>query len=418
MRARRAGAPRTRSTARLGAGCGAIAVGVLLALLAAFAPAAGASFAQIRAEVGCDRQVRWSASAGTEGTDVDRTHDAVRVERRYGDGPWEPVGPDVSFDPANRFTAQGSFALPEDVDAVALRVQPTGPWASGSPPGDARYGEARLPDACAAAPIAVTRRFDCDVEGLVIVARSLAEHPLPLDVRIDDSVVHSAELAAGSTSEVVLPLLGGSESRLGVDSGEVRLVDDVIRSECDPRTERTAVGVLRRCTPGTGVLTARGGVAESRVDVLVGGELVARESLPAEAALRRVFSVADPSAPIEVSVDGQRAALGPLGPCDSPVAGVLQCSGDGAGPCTDPVPLDAAAAEQPGDRALTDPASSVGIESLPSTGPLQRAVLLAAAALLLVVGGGAVVASDRSIREVSLLQSSVDQYRQRWWSDR
>lgn len=397
-------------------GCAAVVVGLLLGMVAAFAPAAGAAFAQVRAEVGCDRVVRWTASASPDGSSEERTHESIRVDRRFGDGDWEPVGPNVSFGPTNDFSAGGSFPLPDDASSVALRVLPVGPWASGAGAGAERFAETRVPEACAAAPIAVTHRIDCAANLLVVSGRSLADRPLPLDVRVDGATAHASQLDGGTTTEVVLPIAAGSDTQLTVDSGEVRLFGGQVRSDCT--TGRSSVGVLRRCTPMSGVLSAQSGPAPTKVDLVVGGELVLRQDVPAGTAIRHAFSVADPATPVEVSIDGRPVAVGPLGACDAATAGLFACTDDASVPCTDPVPTT------PSDADASAVVPSAGTESggdgpatLPATGPLQRAVLLLAAGALLMVGGGAVVFSDRSIREVSLLQHSVDHYRQHWWSE-
>ena len=127
-RARRAPCGAERGSAR----GSPVVLGLVLVVLAAVAPAAGANYARVEASVGCDRVVTWRgerlerrrprSSARTSGC-------AVRVppgrRRRSMDG---PPARRAASPPTTTTASPGSFELPDGVDAVELRVTARSPW--------------------------------------------------------------------------------------------------------------------------------------------------------------------------------------------------------------------------------------------------------------------------------------------------
>ena len=235
MRTRRRGRRRATGPVRLGARI-AVVAGVLLVVVSALAPPAGANFPRIEATVGCDRVVTWRASASGEGSDEQRTNTRVVVEYRAdADQPWRAAGQPGAFLPEDDFAFGGSFDLPEGTDGVQLRVRTLVAWGSGQqgdPAGDERFATAELPGGCERAPLTVAQQLDCDAGAVTVRTEDVGDRAATASVLVDRVEARRLEIAAGGSAELVVPVLAGRATRIAV-----RVGDDVLSDEPEPALE-------------------------------------------------------------------------------------------------------------------------------------------------------------------------------------
>lgn len=420
MSGRRRGRTR-RSRSRPGAAAlVAVVVGAVLVVLSAIAPPAGANYARIDAAAGCDRVVTWQASASSEGTDDERTNERVVVEYRAAQSraPWQPAGPEGSFDARNGFAFGGTVELAEGVDAIELRVMPLvswGPDRDGDDPGEARFALARVPDGCASAPLVATQALDCATGAVTVSARNVGEQPVRAQVLVDEVAVRTLELAPQAAQELIVPVLAGRATRIAVRAGDFVVSDQVQAAGCAPDGPRAVV--LERCGAPVGrlVVLASGGGEPMRTEVTVRGSTVVDTPVAAGSVLQRTLDVPEQALPVEVRLDGVVGAAGSAGGCDGPVAGLLSCGTAAGLPACDLSVTRPAPVEAPPE--LPPPLQVDRDNVLPSTGPAQRAIGLGLGGVLLLGGGAALAARDRRRPVPSVLASVLAPYRQRWWDD-
>lgn len=382
--------------------------GVILAVLVLTIAPAAASYPQIRAEVGCDHVVRWTASAAPSEDPAERTNAAVEVARLGADGEWVGLGEPVAFDESNDYTASGSFVLESRATSVRLRVtalQGWGPGGSAGAPGEPRYATARVPEGCDDVPVAVSHRLDCATSAvdLDVSARPGEVDPgerRPLRVRVDGVVVRS--IPVPEPSELRVPIAPGTDSRVQVDWDRISLVDVEVGSGCDDDTPRGVV--IERCGPGSAVL-AVAAPQGSRVDLRVGGQLALREPVPAGDRLVHYLALPPEPAPVEILIDDAAVGVGTIGGCDAPVAGVASCP---SGDCP--------SAPEPSATGSTDGSHDDG-DSLARTGPWERAVVGLIAAGLLLGGGAALYTAERFRPTHRSSWAAIAPYRQTWWDE-
>lgn len=423
MRRRRGGAHRSsRGAVRLGARA-TIAVGVLLMVLAVLAPAVGANYARIDASAGCDLAVSWTASASADGSDDERTNVRVQVEYRPLDedgraqGSWRSAGPVGEFSPENDFRFSGSFTLDPPVTGAELRVRPLVPWGpgrDGDEPGDPRFAKAEVPESCEDQPLVASQQLDCDAGLVQVTARNVGSDDLVAQVTVDGVTVRDLELAAGGDGLLTVPLLDGRPTRVAVRAGDVVASDQEQEATCD--ADAPAAVVVERCGGAAtqAVVLARGGDAEVLAQVRVDDAVVNRAPIVAGETLQRAIELPDGGAPVEVTLDGSPAAVGEVGGCDGPVAGLLSCGTAGRAACVDESAPPAVDAPPPPPPPLTVELDGA---TLPRTGPWERALALLLGGALLVGGGLALAGRDRTRPAPSALGEALDPYRQRWWDE-
>jgi hypothetical protein len=414
-RARRSNRAGTTIVARL-----AIVVGLLVMVFGVVAPAVGANYARIQATAGCDGAVSWQASASTEGTAEERTNERVLVEyRALGDGSgtsggWAAAGPVGSFDPDGDFRFSGTFTLPPDAAGAELRVTPQvawGPDRDGDAPGDPRFARVEIPASCEDLPLAVAQQLDCDDGVVQVSVRNVGDAATEAELTVDGAVVRTLDLAAGADTLVTVPILDARATQVVVRAGELVASDQVHGADCEVRGP--AAVVLERCGVATpqAVVLARGGSAETVVQLRVQGAIVHRSNVAPGATLQRTLELPEGESEVEVTLDGEQAAVGDVGGCDGPIAGLLSCGTAGRPSCA------ASSAAPPPVEAPPPPPPSLTIEleDLPRTGPWERALVLLLGGALLGGGGLALAARDRSRVRPSELAAVLAPYRQRWW---
>jgi hypothetical protein len=414
-RARRSNRAGTTVVARL-----AMVAGLIVVALAVVAPAASANYARIQAGAGCDGAVTWQASASDEGTAEERTNVRVLVEYRVLDesgtaaGGWAAAGPVGAFDPEGDFRFSGTFTLPSGATGAELRVTPQVAWGSsqdGDPAGDPRFARVEIPSTCEDLPLAVAQQVDCDSGVVQVSVRNLGESVTAAELTVDGATVRALELAAGGDALITLPVLDARATQIVVRSGELIASDQVHGSDCEARGP--AAVVLERCGMATplAVVQARGGDAESVVQLRVAGAIVHRSNVAPGATLQRTLELPDGGSDVEVTIDGEQAAVGTVGGCDGPIAGLLSCGTAGRTACT------ATSGAPPTVEAPPPPPPSLTIEleDLPRTGPWERALALALGGTLIGGGGLALAARDRARPRPSQLAAVLAPYRQRWW---
>lgn len=405
---------RPRAAARI-----AIVAGAALVTFGLFAPSAGANYARVDARAGCDRVVTWRASASVEGTDEQRTNERVLVDyrERGSDDVWSPAGPQGSFDAANDFSFSGSFDLPDGVDAVEVRVRPVarwGPGQDGDEPGGPRFAITEVPAGCQGQPLAATQQLDCARGAVVVEARNVGGAPLDAEVVVDRVVARELQIGAGSSAELVVPVLPGRPTQIEVRGGQFVASDQLQGGECEVPGP-TAV-VLERCGAPAGrlVVLATGGGRRVEAAVQVRGSTVDRAEIPAGTTLQRTLEVPATAVAVEVTLDGQVAAAGLTGGCDGPVAGLLPCGTAGRASCD----LTATRPTTPPPPPPPPPPLQIdGGPLLPHTGPAQRAIGLLLGGALVLVGGVSLAARDRRRPVRSLLAEAIAPYRQPWWDE-
>jgi hypothetical protein len=393
-------------------------------LLATLAPAAGANYGRISARVSCDRTVNWTASASTDGTAEERANARVLVEyRSVSDGralgDWSATGPEGRFDRANDFEFSGSFRLPEDADAVDLRVTPLARWGpdgSGDPPGDSRYGRAALSPKCADQPVVVEIAEECATGGARVTGRNVGDVPVTATVAADGVALRDMRIEPGATDEITVPALEGTTTTISVRAGDFVVAESVIEPSCG--NSGPAAVVLERCSARQGVVLATtGDRTGGPVEVRVGGTIVHRADAEAGQTLQRTLELPDTGeAPIEVSIDGTPHASGTIGGCEGPVAGVVTCGIPGRADCG---ATGAGTAPPLPPPPPPPPAATIELDEplLPRTGPWERAIALFIGGGLLLAGGAAIATTDRRRPTPSPISEALAPYRQQWWDE-
>lgn len=405
------GARRTSVAARL-----VVAFGLVVMLLGLMSPAAGANYARIEAAAACDRIVTWRASSSVEGTDDERTNSSVVVDYRAteGDRRWRSAGPEGEFNASNDFEFSGSFALPDEVDEVEVRVRVRSRWGAGedgAEPGDPRFTRTKVPSECEGRPLVATQRLDCASGSVGIKATNAGQTQMTAEVVVDRVVIRSLPLEPGTSQELVVPILVGRATPIAVRT------DGFVASQRSLGANCTVPGptavVIERCgaTPGRLVVLATGGESAVDADIVVQAATVDSSSIAADSTFQRTLELDPGAVPVEVLLDGQVAAAGETGGCDGPVAGLLSCGTAGRGPCDLSVTRAVPPPPPPPETIQADD------QSLPVTGPTRRATLLLLGGTLLAVGGLSVSAHQRNRPEPPLLGPALAPYRQRWWDD-
>jgi len=368
----------------------AVLVGQVLVGAAVFASPAGANYARIDATVGCDRTVDWTASASTDGDAEERTNPRVLVEWRpvdAGDDAWESAGPAGRFEAGNDFSFTGRVELPDGVDEVDLRVQPDAPWGDGAETGAPRFSRAAVPAVCDEVAVAVRFDADCSSGTASVDLRALDDDTWDVAVAVDRVVVRDLEVDSAGTV-LVVPVLSGRSTGIRVTADDLVLADRAVGGNCD--ADAPMAVVLERCGPGDAVVQAFA-PAEAELRVRAEGTIVTTATL-GSGTVQRTLDLPSTEVGIEVEIDGETAAAGPVGGCDGPIAGLTACGGDRA-PCSHVG--DDAAANDPGPPPPPPPTQQIELdpaEGLARTGPWERALTLALGGLLL-AGGGLVLSS-------------------------
>ena len=407
---------RTRIGARL-----AILTGVAVVLAALVAPGAAANYARITATAGCDRVVSWQASASSEGTDAERTNRRVQVQYRATDtGPssWTDAGPEGSFSAEGGFAFSGSFPLPDGVDAVEVRVQPLARWgpdADGAEPGGPRFATASVPAACRSTPLAARATADCGRGDVAVRASNVGDRTVDAEVQVDGMLARSLPLNPGADAELSVPVLAGRSTRVTVRAGN--LVAAQVDAGADCPAPAVGAVVNERCggEPGRLVVLAGGGGEPAQLEVRVRGTTVDRAAVAAGTVVQRTLEVPAQELPVEVLVDGRPAAVGLVGGCTGPVAGLLGCGTTGRPACD--LSATRPAAPPPPPPPPPPLTAEQGGPELPRTGPAQRAVALLLGGALFLVGGVTLAARDRREPVTSLLDEAVSPYRRPWWDE-
>ncbi len=418
MARRTVGPPGTRSTARKWRARACVLVGLACVLFAVVAPSAGAAYARLSAEAGCDRVVEWTASASTDGSDDERTNTDVVVEyRETDDGSSWIVAGRGAFDADSDFSFSGSFEMPDDADAVELRVSPRADWGpdgDGDSPGEPRFATAAVPEACQAQSLDLDVREDCASGGALVEVTNLGGDTETAEVVVDRVAVRRITLPGRDSASLLVPLLDDRDTRVEVRNGDIELADRTFRGACD-RPGPSAV-VVERCGARQAVVLAGTDGSDTRtVQTRVDGVIVNRSEMTSSRELQRTFELpSDGAVDVEIEIDGTVVAEGPVGGCDGPVAGLVHCGGDGRPPCG----TAAGANEVP---APPPPPESLNIEvtdsALPLTGPWERGIVLALGGLLFTAGGLALLGHERGRPRPTPIADALDPYRQRWWND-
>lgn len=414
-RARRSNRAGTTVVARL-----AMVVGLIVMGFAVVAPAAGANYARIQAGAGCDGAVTWQASASDEGTAEERTNERVLVEYRALDqdgtasGGWAAAGPVGSFDAEGDFRFSGTFTLPPNATGAELRVTPQvawGPGQDGDAAGDPRFARVEIPSTCEDLPLSVAQQLDCDSGVVQVSVRNVGESDTEAELTVDGAVARTLELAAGGDALITVPVLDARATQIVVRAGELIASDQVHGADCEERGP--AAVVLERCGVATplAVVLARAGDTESVVQLRVAGAIVHRSNVAPGSTLQRTLELPAGGSEVEVTLDGEQAAVGTVGGCEGPIAGLLSCGTAGRTSCAAssgaPPPVEA---PPPPPPSLT-----IELEDLPRTGPWERALALLLGGALIGGGGLALAARDRSRPRPSQLAAVLAPYRQRWW---
>lgn len=403
-----------------------LVLGTLAVLFGLLAPPAGANYARISAEITCDRTVHWTATASSEGDDDERTNTRVLVEYRpaAGDQPlggWEPAGPEGRFDPKNSFSFSGTTTLGDDADAVELRVTPLAAWGadgSGDPPGSPRFARAQLPEGCADQPIVATVTANCDAGGAVVRLRNDGTHAGIVTVAADGVALREIAIDPDATEELTVPLLESRPTPVRVATADFVLAEQTLTAQCgagDP-----VATVVERCEARHAVLYATLGEAErGELRVRVEGAIVHQAALEAGSVAQRTLELpAAGAVAVEVAIDDRVVAAGPVGGCDTPVAGLVTCGVEGTRAC------EAAAGGTTTIPAPPPPPPPTTLDLteddplLPRTGPWERAIAVLLGGGLLLVGGLAAASHDRRRPVHSALDAAVEPYRRLWWDER
>lgn len=395
-----------------------VALGASAVLFAVLAPSVDAAYARIEGTVTCDRQVRWVATASTDGTPSERTNNDVVVDYRAdGSERWQPAGDPGAFDASNGFRFSGEFRLPDGVDVAQLRVTPRASWGpdeDGAPPGDPRFGRVELPAACATHPLVASVEPDCRTGSAAVVVRNVGDGPDRVRVSVDRVVARELELAPAGTASLEVPVLSGRDTTLRVAAGDFTLAERTVGGSCEP--EDAEAVVLERCGPGDAVVLARTVSSSAELRIRVADELVHRSRTDVGVVVQRTLVLPEAAVPVDVEVelDGELASVATVGGCDGPSSGGGPCGGSRT-PC---------ASTEAADRGELPPVPPPPLQieldpstGLPVTGPWQRALVLLVGGVLLLVGGSAVLAGDRRRPVVSPLAVALAPYRQRWWQD-
>lgn len=383
----------------------AVLAGLVLVGAAVFASPAGANYARVDATVGCDRAVEWAASASTEGDADERSNPRVLVDWRPADSDddaWEPAGPPGRFDEANSHRFTGRFELPDGVDEIDLRVQPDAPWGDGAEAGSPRFSRAAVPAVCDDVAVAVRIDADCSSGTASVDLRSVDDDTWDVTVAVDRVAVRDLEVD-GAGTDLVVPVLSGRSTALRVTADDLVLAERTVGADCDPNGPMAVV--LERCGPGDAVVQASA-PAEAELRVRAEGTIVATAPL-GSAPVQRTLELPSSQVAVEVEIDGEAAAAGPVGGCDGPVAGLTACGGDRA-PCG--VERDETALD-PGPPPPPPPSQQIELDpddGLARTGPWERAVALALGGLLLAGGGLAVTGRHRRTVTPGVLESVLE----------
>lgn len=393
-----------------------MAIGVACVLFAVVVPTAEATYGRLSAEAGCDRVVEWTASASNAGSDDERTNlDVVVDYREAGDKAWLAAG-SGEFVPENDFSFSGSFELPAGSDVAELRVTPRsdwGPTGDGSAPGDPRFATASVPEVCAAQGLDLDIRPDCASGGAFVELTDLDGGSERAVVSVDRVVVREIDLSGHGSASLLVPLLDDRPTRIEVRNGDVELADRTLRSECD-RSGASAV-VIERCGARQAQLLANTDSSDTHtVQTRIGGAIVNRVEMTADRELQRTFELPGSGAvDVEIDIDGSVVAVGDVGGCDGPVAGLVHCGDTGRPSCN--------TAADPALPPPPPPPESLNIEvtesALPLTGPWERGIVLGLGGLLLLTGGLALLGHERGRPRPTPVADSLAPYRQRWWDD-
>ncbi len=433
-------------------GRAALVIGIVCLGLGVITPPAGADNARISAEARCDRVVSWvvQAAADTSGGKADssssadrvRTNDSIEVSYRpaasgafggsgdsdgAGDGKWTAVETSA-LNAANGFTFSGSFPLPESVDSVELRVQARTAWADGSKAGSPKYAVARVPEECTTMPAVAVITPTCEAGGAVVQMSNAGDKEMSLELNVDRVTVRTVEVAAGSGTELVVPILAGTPSVIRVNAGDFVVAQRKVDADCT-NGEAAAV-ILERCPGNQAVVSAlrgtesggvgggsgttAGGSQAKSIEIRTAGTIVHKGDLSTDGVFRRTLELpGDGPVTVEVKIDGRTAAIGQVGSCEGPIAGAVSCGGLGQVACSVEPDETTIEAPPPPPPPLTIELDGNG---LPVTGPWQRAVALLLGGALLSIGGVTVIADQRRRPRPSLLAASVDDYRRQWWT--
>ena len=241
--------------------------------------------------------------------------------------------------------------------------------------------------------------------------RNVGDADTEAELTVDGAVVRTLELAADGDALITVPVLDARATQIVVRSGELIASDQVHGTDCEERGP--AAIVLERCGIATpmAVVLATAPDAQSVVQLRVAGAIVHRSDLAPGSTFQRTLELPAGGSEVEVTLDGEQAAVGTVGGCDGPIAGLLSCGTAGRTACTASSTAPPVVETPP----PPPPSLTIELEDLPRTGPWERALALLLGGALIGGGGVALAARDRSRPRPSQLAAVLAPYRQRWW---